>query len=858
MPFPTDDYTPHGYLDTPTHTRNLTPRGVLRSWGAGFRRHFPAYAGMYGGRREAYRAGMRVELTTASRGQGSGVRGQELDNRQWTTDNGQQTTCPYHSKNLFVFELTRGEETARVEYQLVGEHVLHAAITGVVGGRWSVVVEYTRLLSARGEWGESGLVGRRERDNVILQAFEDGESFVLWSSVAPVGVEIAPDGEGKRQKVKGKTADKDGGRVTNDERRTTNDEGRLIPDPQSLTPEPFVTVIGKRGETVSLYATITFDLPHAANAEEGVCDTPLHPTPSPRHPVTLSPVTPSPRHPVTPSPRHLFLARGKTLDEALRHLEQARRDADGERARKLAEDAAFWARAPRLEGDWPEHWRRGMVYDLETVRMMVKQPIGIYAHIWDAMQIQAPRVVLAEAAMDALLLAYADPQLAQELMLGTFLDAPLPNVPCSREDGSYNMVAADGTVCGTAPSWGYPWLVLEQLDALLPNQQWRERIYPRLVEHLDWWLAHRRDAEGWLHYACSWESGQDDSPRFGAQPLGGGHPVRHVYPVDLHAAFAHAALITLRFALALGRPHDAAKWLALAEEFRGRTEQLWQDESQRSGVRGQGSENNRRPTTDDRRETDDGRRETEDEERGMVDGGRTMGDEGRGTTDDEPADNASVTVSPCHRVTVSSGRLADFDTHTGGFTDVDDVMLLAPVALGVATPERVAALTERVRSISADTLEWPMGAWTALEAALAAGLYDKAAELVAAVCERAYGFWDAREAHPERTLPGIACEYWPLSGRCGGEGYGWGAFTTHLLLRGLLGFAPASDVLQLRPNLPPAWRVAGKRFVCHMHFFFPITITLEPLGAERVAVTINEQHHEVAWGETVAYNWKHD
>ena len=33
---------------------------------------------------------------------------------------------------------------------------------------------------------------------------------------------------------------------------------------------------------------------------------------------------------------------------------------------------------------------------------MVKAPVGIYRHIWDAMQIQAPRVVLAEAAIDAM------------------------------------------------------------------------------------------------------------------------------------------------------------------------------------------------------------------------------------------------------------------------------------------------------------------------------------------------------------------------------------------------------------------------------------------------------------------------
>ena len=65
MPLPPDNYTPHGYLDIPSHTRNLSPRGVLRSYEAGFRWHYPAFPGMYGGRRETYRAGLRIGLDGA-------------------------------------------------------------------------------------------------------------------------------------------------------------------------------------------------------------------------------------------------------------------------------------------------------------------------------------------------------------------------------------------------------------------------------------------------------------------------------------------------------------------------------------------------------------------------------------------------------------------------------------------------------------------------------------------------------------------------------------------------------------------------------------------------------------------------
>src|SRR5262249_2951323 len=155
------------------------------------------------------------------------------------------------------------------------------------------------------------------------------------------------------------------------------------------------------------------------------------------------------------------------------------------RAALLDADGEFWATAPRLAGDWPGHWRRGLVYDLETLRMMVKPPVGIYARPWDAMQIQAPRVVLAEAGIAALLLGYADPGVAQRLLLGTFADAPAPNVPCSREDGSVNMVSADGTNCGTGPQWGYPFLVARRLYGQHPDTAWLAEIYPYLARFLD-------------------------------------------------------------------------------------------------------------------------------------------------------------------------------------------------------------------------------------------------------------------------------------------------------------------------------------------------------------------------------------
>jgi hypothetical protein len=713
MPFPLDDYTPHGYLDSPTHTRNLTPRGVVRSWEAGFRWHYPAHAGMYGGRRETYCAGLCIGLDNAI-----------------LLDDFDAVSSPYHSKDIVAFELRHSRRSARVEYQLVGEHALHASILTRHLSHITILVEYTRLLSANGEWGESGLVGRLDDGILILQGFEDGDAFALWTSPSYSDVRISPDG---------------------------------LVAATALPSDDFVTATRRRGEQAALYAVLGF-----GRSEDSA---------KPREETRKEDERPHLRAPsslegASADQIEVILARGKTADAARRHLEEARGAAMAERARKQAADEAFWKQAPRLEGDWPAHWRRGLVYDLETLRMMVKQPLGIYHHIWDAMQIQAPRVVLAEAAIDALLLAYADPPLAQVLLLGTFLDAPLPNVPCSREDGTYNMVAADGTVCGTAPSWGFPFLVLEWLFALRPDRAWLECIYPHLAGHLDWWLAERRAPDGRLFYACSWESGQDDSPRFGDQPLGGGHPVRHIRPVDLHAAVAHAARTLARFATTLGRQADQAKWTAAAEEFVAHTNRLWDGE-----------------------------------------------------------------------------RYADYDTLAGRFTHVDDITLLAPLALRL--PEAHSS-THAVEMIEPETLTWPMSAWTAAEAALAAGMPEKAAEVAATICERAYGFWDARRAQPGWTLPGIACEYWPLDGRCGGEGYGWGAFTTHLLLHVLVGLTPAHDRLRIRPNLPPPWRAAGQRYTVHLHWRErPLVLTIAPLDADRVVVMVNERRDEIGWGQEV-------
>lgn len=701
-----DDYTPHGYLDVPSHTRRLTPRGVVRSHDVGFRWHFPALARSYGGRRETYRAGLRIGLDGAL-----------------ALDDFDHVVAPYHSSRLVRFAARRGPAELEAEFFLVGDHVLCARVTATPTRHLSVRADYTRLLAADHGWGESGLVGRSSGDVVILQGFEDGEAFALKVRGVPAELRVTGAAE---------VAD------TWTRSGVDADNGTHAETGAGAVP---VTVLGRAGEQVTVSGVATVDGPGRVECL-------------------------------------VLLARGRTADEALERLASAGRRATTARTALLAEDERFWSRAPRLDGDWPDHWRRGVVYDLETVRMMVKPPVGIYRRPWDAMQIQAPRVVLGEAAIDALLLAYADPQTAQELIYGTFADAPAPNVPCSREDGTYNMVSADGTVCGTGPQWGYPWVVLAHLYALRPDRTWLDRLYPHLAAYLDWWLAHRRDADGWLVHACSWESGQDLSPRFGDQPLGGGHPTWTTRPVDLQAAFAHAAEVMAGFAVELGRDHDADRWRRLAAEFRERTERMW-----------------------------------------------------------------------------NAGRYADIDATTSRFRDVDDVMLFAPVALGVAAPERAKMTRAAIRAVDPDTVVWPMFAWTVVDAATAVGDHETAARVAASIVDRAYTFWDARDYDQSRTLPGVACEYWPLSGRCGGEGYGWGAFTTHLLLGVLVGLRPEADGLVIRPNLPASLREPGRRYGVRMTVReVPLVVTLMPLE-DGVEVDVAGRRSVVAWGSRVHLSW---
>ncbi|HVX65756.1 MAG TPA: hypothetical protein VHA11_04095, partial [Bryobacteraceae bacterium] len=229
----------------------------------------------------------------------------------------------------------------------------------------------------------------------------------------------------------------------------------------------------------------------------------------------------------------IALARSENRSAALLQARRSRSRTPAVIATKREADRAFWSGAPRLEGDWPEHWKHGWVYDFETLRMMVRRPIGVYKHSWDAMQIQAPRNVLAETSIDMWALSYADAAAAKEVFVGQFLDALADNIPCMREDGVMNMVAADGSECGTSISWCYPFFCAASIFDRTRDTAWLRTLYPGLARLLRWTLRNRRDEAGFLIGKCSWETGMDASKRFLIEQPTGGELTEFVRLVEL-------------------------------------------------------------------------------------------------------------------------------------------------------------------------------------------------------------------------------------------------------------------------------------------------------------------------------------
>src|SRR5712692_167447 len=525
---PQDDFTPHGYLDNPYHSWKLNPSGVLRSMeplGMGW--HVPNL-GSYVNNQFQYTAHLTIGLKI-----GKTV--------LVTLDDFRRQKCvissTLHSKNRFEYTCVVPKQglTLTARYFLAHEHALGCILTLSTTSTAPqpvtcyLIHQHTHNPHTSRLW-EHGLYALQEREQgyAMLGIASEGDVFTHGGSAAG-GSSLTWEAVGFG--------------VTLDDIAAWAQGARLHP--------PDIT----QREQGSGWQLRSLALP---------CS------------LVLGGASPS------TCVIYAALARGVSQDQSLQHWQQSIGEIVGAESRHSSEDEAFWQHAPQLAGDWPANWRRGLVYDLETLRMMMRRPAGVIPHTWDAMQIQAPRTVLAEAAMDALFLSYADPELAAGAILGHFESSPRPNLPCMREDGSYNMVADDGQICGTAPEWGFPLWCCDQIFRRSGDRAWLRRLYPGAATYLRWWLQYRSDAQGWLGYACSWESGQDVSTRFGPQQTGGSI-IQHVRPVDLQASMAQGAAIVSRWATLLAEEDDtsldfkaeAEWWQGVAEQFTDRTRAMW-------------------------------------------------------------------------------------------------------------------------------------------------------------------------------------------------------------------------------------------------------------------------------------------
>ncbi len=776
---PHDDFTPHGYLDNPYHSWKLNPSGVLRSripLGMGW--HVPNL-GSYARNQFQYTAHLMIGLKI---GKMVLMIPEDFKRHHCTI------VSHLHTKNRFEYTCTipKYQLTLTARYFLVNEDALGCILT------FDAQIKQPLSITCY-------LIHMHTHNPHTSRLWEHGLYAIKGPNEGVALLGLASEGDvfvhGMRSADAGPLTFGEMGHVVALEDAAIWAHDIAVAQPNVTEHEEST---GWQARTVVVPATLTLEGDATGTTHRVI---------------------------------NAVLARGVSQDLSyqcwLDSMEEiARADAD-----HRADDEDFWRQAPQLSGDWPASWRRGLVYDLETLRMVTRLSAGVVGSSYDGMQIQAPRLVLAEAAMDVLFLSYADPTLAAEVILGHFESAPRPNLPCMREDGSCNMVADDGEVCGTAPEWGFPIWCCDQLFRRTGDLHWLRRLYPGVAAYIRWWLEHRRDAEGWLVYECSWESGQDVSSRFGPQQTGGSI-IQHVRPVDLQASMVQSAAILASWAalLAEASPDDAAaalaasgtpidfaaeatQWRTITDEFTVKTRLMWQD-----------------------------------------------------------------------------GWFRDYDSATKEWSTQQDTMHLAPIFCGAAGWGHIEQLRPALVQPPGHSgwmpLSWPPVVMTLVGAAAAAEMPVDAAEIAARFIDASYRSTDSREVDAHGGLPGVTREYRQLAttGKWGAqeyvnagiEGYGWGALSVHLLIRHLLGLhatdpanltvAPAFPVAMRQPGAtytvgPIPWGKSLLRFTCRVkdtHGYEAILrvrprVQEEPVivETETQAETTEEQEHqwEGVWGQ---------
>jgi len=494
--FPKDCYTPHGYIDNPYHSMVLNRNGVLRSIPPlGFGFWLRNFPGSYGGGTKSYVNYISAIYHSIS------VNGTSITSSDDFKKLQIHLCSKYHSKNIFTYDFIFENLQFSFKYFLTYENSL-ACLVEIINNNNNDKIIFLHSTNIYGLWetpwwGSDGLTSKfvKSLNSLIAKIWAYGDVFALGSNITPIAYKATADQILWTKWLK--------------ENDTTTIEGPV-----------YIRGSGP------LYSLITFKVKVKPKD-------------------TLSFV--------------IVLTKGPNESKAIENLNLSMKTWKQALEEKLKEDNSFWQNAPYLIGYWPEHWKHGWVYDFETLRMNVRKPIGIFKHPWDGMQIHSPRLVLAETSIDMLTLSYVDPELAKEVILGTFQNALAPNIPCVREDGSVNMISSDGSECGTAPMWCFPFKTILSIFLRTRDTTWVKKLYPHLKSYVNWWLENRTK-DGWLTINNSWESGQDISKRFLRDGKLEGDTVNFVAPVDLESSIAEAANILASFAEILGYEKDIQMW----------------------------------------------------------------------------------------------------------------------------------------------------------------------------------------------------------------------------------------------------------------------------------------------------------
>lgn len=484
------------------------------------------------------------------------------------------------------------------------------------------------------------------------------------------------------------------------------------------------------------------------------------------------------------------LLRSESL-EALSALKESVRCNYGEILKERYREDEFYLRAPILTGDWAIYWKKSWHYDWETTRMCVMPPQGIFKDRWPTWTIQWPRVVLAEGTMDMMRLSYADKNLAQECIASLLKYTITPNIPCIFMDGSPNMIAKDGSICGTSPAWCLPFYNIYLMYLRYLDREWLMDIYPYLANYLNWWLKERTTPDGWIIYKCTWESGEDGNPRLDPDQTGDNVISNYVYPVELQASMAISSLIMERFAQELSMLQDVRYWNKIYEEYKEKTQRLW--DSGENRFRDWDIKENRWSWKD-----------------------------------------------------VNYGGVNPF---------LYEPLHLIPLMFRLATEEQVDKFKERWGYSAYDREPfnfWPSWTYTICESANHQDDRRVVSEMAYKIIDRVYRENDRRFlGEGLEPLPGEAREYWPqnIENWRAAEVYGWGATTLTLLIRQIMGFLESEDTKNnefiIAPQLPKDLLISGKIYgLENLHYRgynFAISYQVEDEKDEKLLLSLKFQ-----------------